>query len=88
MDHVRAVLHAKDRYAVLSLGSEVPIMLDRDGYSTSIKRATRRATSGCAARLHEGRSEDPSAVFERSSVKFHIFILCKVITIIYTCVQQ
>ena len=48
---VRAVLKAKDRYALLSLGSEVPIVLS-DGYVNLEDEEIRRSYTKIAARIH------------------------------------
>ena len=48
----RAVLSAKDRYAVLSLGSEVPLLLGKDGYLNLEDEDIRRCYTKIAARIH------------------------------------
>ncbi len=48
----RAVLEAKDRYALLSLGSSVPIKLEKEGYLNLEDEDVRKCYMRIAARIH------------------------------------
>ena len=48
----RAVLKAKDRYALLSLGSAVPVVLTADGYLNLEDEEVRKCYMKIASRIH------------------------------------
>ena len=52
MELAQRVLRAKDRYALLSLGSETPIVVQADGFLSVEDEDVRRAYLKIATRIH------------------------------------
>ena len=57
----RAMLSAKDRYALLSLGSDTPLVVGRDGFLNLEDEAVRRIYMKLAAQVHPDKLAEASA---------------------------
>ena len=72
----RAVLKAKDRYALLSLGSDVPIAVSAEGYLNLEDEDIRRCYTKIAARIHPDKLTSYSEATKAFQALVRAYELC------------